>query len=238
MQILIEHKLKLILLLLLVLITGLFIYFDLHSYFQLDYLKTQQQSINDMYIEHPILFPVLFFLLYLFVAGLSIPGATIFTLAAGAFFGLVYGTIIASFASVMGATMAFLISRYLLKGIIHDRYVEKLTVFDEGIERDGGYYLFTLRLVPVFPFFIINLVMGITTIRLSTFYWVSQLGMLPATIVYVNAGKQLSELETLAGILSPDLIFAFVLLGVFPLLAKLTVNWLAKRRVIAGTTDG
>lgn len=208
----------------------LFFALDLEQYFKLSFLKEQQQVIAVYYTDHPVQFPFLYFMTYLLVAALSIPGATILTLAAGAIFGLTLGTLYVSFASTIGATLAFLISRYLLKGLLHDRYQEKLRVIDQGIDRDGGYYLFTIRLVAVFPFFMVNLLMGITTIRLTTFYWVSQLGMLPATIVYVNAGKQLGELESLKGILSPDILIAFALLGLFPLLTKLTLEWLERRR--------
>ena len=161
-----------------------------------------------------------YMLIYIVATALSLPGAVILTLAGGALFGLVTGTIVISFASTIGATLACLVSRFLLRDWVQTRFGEKLQRINEGIEQEGGFYLFTLRLIPVFPFFIINLAMGLTRIRLSTYYWVSQLGMLPATIVYVNAGKELGKLESLAGILSPSLIFSFVLLGLFPITVK------------------
>lgn len=233
MKIIKEHKIKVILAIVILSLIALFFAFNLQQYLQLDFLKEQQQAIADYYELHPIGFPLLFFLTYVLVAALSIPGATIFTLASGALFGLGAGTLFVSFASAIGATFAFLISRFLLKSLIHDRHKDKLAVIDKGIERDGGYYLFTIRLVPVFPYFLVNLIMGITTIRTWTFYWVSQLGMLPATVVYVNAGKQLGELDSLSGILSPDLVFAFILLGVFPLATKTIIKWIDARRKTA-----
>lgn len=210
-------------------ITG-FLVLDLDRYLSLDFFQQQQGLISGYHAAHPLLFPCLYFLAYLLMAALSIPGATILSIGAGALFGLVAGTVLVSFASTLGACVAFLISRYLLKGLLHDRHRQRLRVIDRGIERDGGYYLFTLRVIPVFPFVIINLLMGITPIRLRTFYWVTQLGMLPITAVYVNAGKQLGELDSPGSILSMDIVFAFVLLGLLPLLARLTLEWLQRRR--------
>ncbi|MBU4395014.1 MAG: TVP38/TMEM64 family protein, partial [Proteobacteria bacterium] len=147
----------------------------------------------------------------------------------GALFGLVTGTIVISFASTIGATLACMVSRFLLRDWVQARFGEKLERINEGIEQEGGFYLFTLRLIPVFPFFVINLAMGLTRIKLSTYYWVSQLGMLPGTLVYVNAGKELGKLETLAGILSPSLIFSFVLLGLFPITVKKIVGRIKRK---------
>ncbi len=209
----------------------LFFALDLGRFFELAYVKQQQQLIADFYATHPVLFPFLYFITYVLVTALSIPGATILTIAAGALFGLLAGTLYVSFASAIGATLAFLISRYLLKGFLHDRHKDKHKAIDRGIEHDGGYYLFTIRLVPVFPYVLVNLLMGITTIRTTTFYWVSQLGMLPATIVYVNAGNQLADLESLSGILSADIILAFLLLGLLPLLTRLGLNWYERKRM-------
>jgi uncharacterized membrane protein YdjX (TVP38/TMEM64 family) len=159
-------------------------------------------------------------LIYIVATALSLPGAVILTLAGGALFGLVTGTIVISFASTIGATLACMVSRFLLRDWVQKRFGDKLQRINEGMEREGGFYLFTLRLIPVFPFFVINLAMGLTRIKLSTYYLISQLGMLPATLVYVNAGKELGQLNSLAGILSPGLIFSFVLLGLFPLTVK------------------
>jgi len=154
----------------------------------------------------------------------------VLTLAGGGFFGLLTGTLVVSFASTLGATLACFAARTLLRDWVQGKFGEKLNAFNEGIEREGWLYLFTLRLIPAFPFFVINLVMGLTTMRLSTFYWVSQLGMLPATIVFVNAGKELAKIDTLAGILSPTLIASFALLGIFPLAVKKIVQFAGKSR--------
>jgi pyruvate/2-oxoglutarate dehydrogenase complex dihydrolipoamide dehydrogenase (E3) component/uncharacterized membrane protein YdjX (TVP38/TMEM64 family) len=167
------------------------------------------------------------------MAALSLPGAAVMTLAGGAFFGLVAGSIVVSFASSIGATMAFLVSRFLLRESVQGKFGDKLSAINQGIEKDGAFYLLTLRLVPVFPFFVINLVLGLTPIRVLVFYLVSQLGMLPGTIVYVNAGTQLAKIESLQDVLSPALIFSFVLLGVFPIIAKAIVATIKKRRVYA-----
>jgi uncharacterized membrane protein YdjX (TVP38/TMEM64 family) len=152
------------------------------------------------------------------------------TLAGGALFGLLTGTVVISFASTIGATLAFLVSRFLLKDWVQERFKEKLHTINQGIEREGSFYLFTLRLVPVFPFFIINLVMGLTPIRTTRFYLVSQVGMLPGTLVYVNAGTQLAQIDSLKGILSPGLLLSFALLGMFPLLARKGVALINRKK--------
>jgi pyruvate/2-oxoglutarate dehydrogenase complex dihydrolipoamide dehydrogenase (E3) component/uncharacterized membrane protein YdjX (TVP38/TMEM64 family) len=175
-----------------------------------------------------------FFLVYVAVTALSLPGAAIMTLAAGAIFGLGRGTLIVSFASAIGASLAFLSSRYLLRGCVKSRFGRRVEAIDRGIARDGAFYLLTLRLIPAFPFFLINLAMGLTAMRLVTFYLVSQAGMLPGTIVYVNAGTQLARIESTGDILSPALIGSFVLLGLFPLLAKWLVGRLRRRRAYKG----
>ncbi|MGM8887825.1 VTT domain-containing protein, partial [Psychrobacter sp. 1U2] len=181
--------------------------------------------------QSPLLIIGGFFLLYVVVTALSLPGAAILTLAAGALFGLWQGLLVASFASSIGATLAFLTSRYLLRDTIKQRFPERLAAIDAGVEKEGGFYLFTLRLVPIFPFFLINLLMGVTAIKARTFYWVSQVGMLAGTFVFVNAGTQLAQIDSLSGILSFNLIVSFALLGFFPLIAKGILNMLKKRRV-------
>jgi uncharacterized membrane protein YdjX (TVP38/TMEM64 family) len=194
--------------------------FDLGQYLSLENFKASQADIVAAKDANPSLYIAGFFLLYVAVTGLSIPGAAIMTLVAGALFGVVLGTLIVSFASTMGATLAFLSSRYLLRDWVQGKFGERLRAVDDGLEKDGAFYLFTLRLIPVFPFFVINLLMGLTRIKTGTFFWVSQIGMLPATIVFVNAGTQISRIDSTAGLLSPTLIASFVALALFPWVAK------------------
>ncbi|MGE6246180.1 FAD-dependent oxidoreductase [Psychrobacter proteolyticus] len=191
---------------------------------------------NEYKAQSPLLIIGGFFLLYVVVTALSLPGAAILTLAAGALFGLVQGLLVASFASSIGATIAFLASRYLLRDTIKQRFPERLAAIDAGVEKEGGFYLFTLRLVPIFPFFLINLLMGVTSIKTWTYYWVSQIGMLAGTFVFVNAGTQLAQIDSLSGILSFNLIVSFALLGFFPLIAKGVLNMFKKRRVYKNHT--
>ena len=207
-----------------------FFAFDLDQYLTLESLKSRQTAIDGYRQAYPLATATGFFLAYVAVAGLSLPGAALMTLAAGAIFGLAWGSLIVSFASSLGATLAFLISRLLLRDLVQRRFGDTLKAVNQGIEKDGAFYLFTLRLVPAFPFFVINLVMGLTPIRTWTFYWVSQAGMLAGTLIYVNAGTQLARLESLSGILSPGLVVAFLLLGVFPLLAKRAAEAFKARR--------
>jgi len=194
--------------------------FDLGQYLSLENFKASQADIVAAKDANPALYIAGFFLLYVAVTGLSIPGAAIMSLVAGALFGVVLGTLIVSFASTMGATLAFLSSRYLLRDWVQGKFGERLRAVDDGLEKDGAFYLFTLRLIPVFPFFVINLLMGLTRIKTGTFFWVSQIGMLPATIVFVNAGTQISRIQSTAGLLSPTLIASFVALAFFPWAAK------------------
>lgn len=184
----------------------------------------------------PVLLGLGFGAVYVLVAALSLPGAVILTLAAGAIFGLLWGTFIASFASTLGATLAFWSARYLLRDWVQARFGDRLKPINDGMTRDGAFYLFTLRLVPVFPFFLINLLMGLMPIRSLTFYGVSQIGMLAGTLVYVNAGTQLARIDSLAGIVSPGVTLSLVLLGVFPLVAKMVLGYLQRRRVYARWT--
>jgi pyruvate/2-oxoglutarate dehydrogenase complex dihydrolipoamide dehydrogenase (E3) component/uncharacterized membrane protein YdjX (TVP38/TMEM64 family) len=203
------------------------------GYLSFGYIKAQQAAIQAYQDAHPWRTAVAYFLVYVAVTGLSLPGAAVMTLIGGALFGLAWGTLIVSFAASIGATVAFLASRLLLRDWVQRRFGHALRTVDRGVEKEGAFYLFTLRLIPVIPFFAINLALGLTPMRAWTFYWVSQLGMLAGTIVYVNAGTQLAAIESPAGILSPGLIGAFVLLGLFPLVAKRTVDWAKARRVYA-----
>ena len=210
-----------------------FFAFGGHRYLTFGEIKLQQAEIQAYYQAHPWRTVAGFFAVYVAVTGLSLPGAAIMTLVAGAIFGLLWGTVIVSFASSLGATAAFLVSRFLLRDWVQRRFGQQLRAINEGVEREGGFYLFTLRLIPAIPFFAINLAMGLTPMRAWSFYWVSQCGMLAGTIVYVNAGTQLAAISSPAGILSPGLIGAFVLLGVFPLVAKKIVDAVKARRVYA-----
>jgi uncharacterized membrane protein YdjX (TVP38/TMEM64 family) len=216
----------------LVLISAIAAYFvfDLGQYLSLENFKASQAEIVAAKDANPALYIAGFFLLYVAVTGLSIPGAAIMSLVAGALFGVVVGTLIVSFASTMGATLAFLSSRYLLRDWVQGKFGERLRAVDDGLEKDGAFYLFTLRLIPVFPFFVINLLMGLTRIKTPTFFWVSQIGMLPATIVFVNAGTQISRIESTAGLLSPTLIASFVALAFFPWAAKAIVAVVKRSR--------
>jgi pyruvate/2-oxoglutarate dehydrogenase complex dihydrolipoamide dehydrogenase (E3) component/uncharacterized membrane protein YdjX (TVP38/TMEM64 family) len=200
----------------------------------LDQLKSRQAELEAWTRANLWLASLLFFAGYVVVVALSIPGAAVMTLAAGALFGLLHGTVLVSFASTLGATLAFLVARFLLRQPLRSRYGERLRAFDAGIERDGAFYLFTLRLVPLFPFFMINLLAGLTALRTWTYFWVSQLGMLPGTVVYVYAGTQLARIESPGDVLSPGLIGAFVLIGLMPLLMRWLARWLQGRRVYRG----
>ena len=204
--------------------------FDLGQILSLENFKASQSEIVAAKDANPILYIAGFFILYVAVTGLSIPGAAIMSLVAGALFGVLVGTIIVSFASTLGATLAFLSARFVLRDWVQGKFGERLRAIDEGLEKDGAFYLFTLRLIPVFPFFVINLLMGLTRIKTRTFFWVSQLGMLPATIVYVNAGTQISRIESTSGLLSPTLIASFVALAFFPWAAKAIVALVTRSR--------
>ena len=206
---------------------------DLGQYLTLDALKQQQAAIDLFYRANPLLVLAVFFLIYVALTALSVPGAAILTLAAGAIFGVVAGTLLVSFASSIGATLAFLASRYLLRDAVQSRFGARLKGVNDGVARDGAFYLFSLRLVPVFPFFAVNLLMGLTPIRTVTYYWVSQVGMLLGTIVYVNAGTQLARIEALSDIASPGLVASFAALGLLPWLGKWIMAAITRRRVYA-----
>lgn len=210
-----------------------FFVFDLQQYLSLAELKQQRDSLAAFAESRPLITVGGYMLAYILMAALSLPGAAIMTLAGGAIFGLTTGTVAVSFASSIGATLAFLAARFLFRDSVQRRFKDRLAGLNEGVERDGGFYLFSLRLVPIFPFFVINLVAALTPLRTRTFYWVSQLGMLPATLVYVNAGTQLGQVSSPGDILSPSLIGAFVLLAALPLITRWVLGWLEARRVRA-----
>ncbi len=206
-------------------------FFDIDHYLTLEGIKNAQADLKTWRQASPLLAGAAFFCSYIFVTALSLPGAAALTLVGGAIFGILGGVILVSFASTIGATLAFLAARFILRDSVQRRFGNRLEAINKGVEREGAFYLFTLRLVPVFPFFVINLLMGLTPIRTRTFYWVSQVGMLAGTIVYVNAGTQLAAIETTADILSPALLASFAVLGLFPLLARTFIDRMKKRQV-------
>jgi pyruvate/2-oxoglutarate dehydrogenase complex dihydrolipoamide dehydrogenase (E3) component/uncharacterized membrane protein YdjX (TVP38/TMEM64 family) len=226
-------RLKLLLIVALLGAIAAFFVFDLGRFLSLDAIRGQQAHLSALYAERPALVIGAYLMIYIAVTALSLPGATVLTLAGGAVFGLLVGTVVTSFASTIGATLAFLGSRYLFRDAVTRRFGTRLAAVDAGLAKDGAYYLFTLRLVPLVPFFVINLLMGLTRMKVWTFYWVSQLGMLAGTLVYVNAGTELARIESLRGILSPGLIGSLVLLGVFPLVARKVVSIVSARKVYA-----
>ena len=209
---------------------ALFFILDLQRFLSLEAVQGSLGVLRGAYAQHGPLMVGGYFLCYVLMAALSLPGATVMGLAGGAVFGFWVATAAVSFASSIGATLAFLMSRYLLRDAVQRRFGDRLAAVNEGVAREGAWYLFTLRLIPVFPFFVINLVMGLTPMPARTFYWVSQLGMLGGTMVYVNAGRELGRLESLSGILSPSMLLAFALLGLFPLAVKKAVPWEKKKK--------
>jgi len=221
-------KKRLLLLALIVVAIAAFFAFDLKQYLSLEFFQASRARIDAIYASHPWQTAMAFFAVYVAVTALSLPGAAIMTLIAGAIFGVITGTVLVSFASSIGATLAFLVSRFLLRDWVQSRIGERLKAINEGVAKEGGFYLFALRLVPLFPFWLINLAMGLTSLRTWTFYWVSQLGMLAGTVVYVYAGTQLGEFRVSAG-----LIIAFALLGLFPLIAKRALDAIKARKVYA-----
>lgn len=225
---------KILLLVILITLVILYKYFSLGEYLTLEYLKENQNNFQEYFTSYPIKTIAIYMSLYIATTALSLPGATIITLAGGAMFGLLTGTIIVSFASTIGATCAFLASRFLLKNWVQSKFADKLKTINEGVKKEGAFYLFTLRLLPVFPFFLINLVMGLTPIKTLTFFFVSQIGMLLGTIVYVNAGVELSKINSLSGILSPRLIISFALLGLIPFISKKVINLYKSKKVYKG----
>ena len=211
----------------------LYLALDLGRFLSLTYLQQSQAGFATLYAQSPWLVRGAFFALYVAVASLSIPGAAVLTLAGGGVFGLGWGLLLVSFASTLGATVSFLMARFVLRKLVQERFGTWLAEINRGVEREGALYLFSLRLVPLVPFFVINLAMGLTSMRTRTFYWVSQLGMLAGTAVYVNAGTQLAQLQSLKGVVSPGVLGSFVLLGLFPLLARKAMDAIQQRRVYA-----
>jgi len=225
------NKNKILLIIIVLSAIAAFFIFDLGQYISIDFFITQQKSIMNYYETYPVNTGIIFFGLYVFLTGLSLPAAGIMTVISGAIFGLIWGTIIVSFASALGASISFVVSRFLFRDYVQTRFLTNLKTINAGIERDGAFYLFMLRLIPVFPFFIINVVMGLTPLKLTTFYIVSQVGMLLPSMVFVNAGVQIAKIKSIEDILSLELFFAFALLGIFPLIAKKLVMLLKSYRV-------
>ncbi|HXX82252.1 MAG TPA: TVP38/TMEM64 family protein [Thermodesulfovibrionales bacterium] len=221
---------KIAVLILILAMIAAFRFFHLGQYLTLAHIKESRQEYVVLYKEHKSLVIAGYMVMYILATSLSLPGAVVLTIAGGALFGLATGTIVVSFASTIGATLACVVSRFLLRNWVEKKFADKIGRVNEGIQQEGGFYLFTLRLIPVFPFWLINLVMGVTKMRLFTFYWISQVGMLPATVMYVNAGKELAQLDSLKGIISPELLGSFALLGIFPLAAKRIIALYKKRK--------
>jgi len=211
-----------------------FFILDLQQYFNLATLREQRDALLAWTQDHLLLALAIYMAVYIVMAALSVPGAAVLTLAGGALFGVITGTIAVSFASTIGATLVFLAARFLFRDAIQKRFHKRLKKINAGVERDGPFYLLALRLVPVFPFWVINLVMALTPIRTWTYYWISQVGMLPATVVYVNAGTQLAQIDSVGDVLSPGLLGAFVLLGLLPLILRVILRLLQARKVYAG----
>lgn len=221
---------KAIIVLIMIGLIATFKFLGLGRYLTLSYLKKSQADFVLLYAENRMFVIASYMLIYIVVTAMSLPGAAVLTLAGGGLFGFVPGTVIVSFASTIGATLACFVSRFLLREWVQNKFGDKLAAINEGIEKEGAFYLFSLRLVPIFPFFVINLVMGLTRMRLLTFYWVSQVGMLAGTMAYVNAGKELAKIDSLGGILSPGLIISFVILGLFPITVKKLLGWYKTRK--------
>ena len=224
---------KILFLIALLVLVVLFFAFNLGRFFSLAFIKEQQSSFAALYDQRPVFVTIVFFAIYVAITALSLPGAAIMTLAAGASFGLVWGTVVVSVASTLGATLAMLTARYLLRESIQSRFGKKLDEVNKGIEKEGGFYLFTLRLVPLIPFFALNLLMGLTKMKTWTFFWVSQIGMFAGTVAYVNAGTEIAKIDSLRSILSPGLIGSFVLLGLLPLVIKKVLDFFKRRKVYA-----
>ena len=226
----INRKKKIVILVVVISLIVAFKVFNLGQYLTLSYLKESLDKFNDLYEKHQALVIAGYFIIYVLTTSLSLPGASPLGIVGGALFGFWVATLVVSFASTIGATLACFVSRFLLRDWVQSKFSDKIAKVNEGIEKEGAFYLFTLRLIPIFPFWMINLVMGLTKMPLSRFYWVSQIGMLPGTMVYVNAGKELAKIESIKGIFSPRLIISFALLGIFPIAVKKLVAFYRKRK--------
>lgn len=227
--------------LILIVIVGLIVavkVFHLDQYLTLSYLKESLDKFKALYENHRLMVIAGYFILYVLTTSLSLPGASPLGIVGGALFGFWIATLVVSFASTIGATLACSVSRFLLRDWIQRKFNDKIAKVNEGIEKEGAFYLFTLRLIPLFPFWMINLVMGVTKISLFKFYWVSQIGMLPGTMVFVNAGKELAKIESVKGIFSPGLIISFALIGIFPIAVKKLVAFYKKRKEKTGNFNG
>jgi uncharacterized membrane protein YdjX (TVP38/TMEM64 family) len=221
---------KIIILIIIVSLIAAVKIFHLDEYLTLSYLKESLDKFKTLYENHRVLVIAGYFVVYVLTTSLSLPGASPLGIAGGALFGFWTATIVVSFASTIGATLACVVSRYLLRDWIQNRFGDRIAKVNEGIEKEGAFYLFTLRLIPVFPFWIINLAMGLTKMSFLKFYWVSQIGMLPGTMVFVNAGKELAKIDSLKGIFSPSLIISFALIGIFPIAVKKILALYRSRR--------
>lgn len=226
-------KAKITLAAVIVALIAAFFIFDLQQYFSLENLKSQKDALNNLYANNPVLIAGAFFLTYVVFAALALPAAAILTVAGGAIFGFWTGVLLVSFSSTIGATLAFIFTRFLFHDAIEAKFGDRLAAVNKGIESEGAFYVFGLRLVPLFPFFVVNSLLALTKLRIWTFYWSSQLGMLVGTAVYVNAGTQIAQINSTSDILSLELIISFVLLGVFPIIAKKTLNFLQSRKAAA-----
>lgn len=224
------NKKKIAIISLFIIVIALFLSLDLGQYLNLAYVKSKQHAIDQYYALNPFRTGLIFFISYILVTGISLPGAGIMTLAAGAVFGVVWGTILVSFGSVFGATIAFLIARYLFHDYVQNKFKKYLEPINHGIRKEGDHYLFIIRFVPIFPFFIINNLMALTPIKTLNFAVVSQIGMLVPTIIFVNAGTQLAKIESVGDILSLEIILSFALLGFFPLIAKKLLIYVKKKK--------
>ncbi|MBI5846089.1 MAG: TVP38/TMEM64 family protein [Deltaproteobacteria bacterium] len=216
---------------------GLFFASGLHRHFTLEQAGLYREKFSHAYSSDTFFVIALYFCVYVAATALSLPGAAILSLLGGAIFGLWAGVVIVSFASSLGALAACALCRFVFRDWVEKKFGERLVAINRGIENEGAFYLFGLRLVPVFPFWLVNLAMGLTSMRLRTFYWVSQLGMFPATVVFINAGKELGRIRNTSDILSPSLFLSFALLGLLPLAAKKGLGWLKARRMKSGPPD-
>ena len=223
------YKIKILIIAMIVVAICSYYFFNLEKFLSLEYVQSHLDFMKVYKQQHFEVFAAIFFLTYILVAALSIPGALILTITSGALFGLFWGIIISSFASSIGATLAFLASRLILREWVQNKYRDYLVPINKGIEKEGAFYLFSIRMIPLFPFFVTNLLMGLTSISVSSFYLVSQIGMFLGTIVYVNAGTELSKITSLSGLLSTPILLSFAFLGMLPLVTKYIVSFIRQR---------